>query len=105
MAEMAGVPQHIGVERATYWGPYQWATDLAEANYHVKQLWFDLSDRPIVGVDVECHYDQVCVVQLASWRRGCQEVGRRAAKATRGRGWHRSGGAGAGAAVGVGRGG
>ena len=27
-------------------------------------------DRPILGVDVECHYHDVCVVQLASWRRG-----------------------------------
>ena len=41
-----------------------------QADYHMKQLWFDLSDRPTAGVDVECHYDKVCVVQLASWRRG-----------------------------------
>ena len=70
LEEGASVAQHIGLERATSWGPYQWVTDLQEADYHMKQLWFDLSDRPIVGVDVECHYDQVCVVQLASWRRG-----------------------------------
>ena len=67
------VAQYIGLERATFWGPYHWVTDLEEACYYMEQLWFDLMgsrDRPILGVDVECHYDEVCVVQLASWRRG-----------------------------------
>ena len=36
----------------------------------MKALWTDVRETPIVGVDVECHDDEVCVVQLASWRRG-----------------------------------
>ena len=36
----------------------------------MKALWTDVRETPIVGVDVECHDDKVCVVQLASWRRG-----------------------------------
>ena len=68
--EGAIVEQHVGVQRATCWGPYQWVTDLEEAEYHMKKLWFDLSEWPIVGVHVESHDDQVCVVQLASHCRG-----------------------------------
>jgi len=70
----AGAAQHIGGERATYWGPYELVTDPSEAGWHMQRLWEDLSQHPsggpMVGIDVECHYDQVCVVQLASWRRG-----------------------------------
>ena len=58
------------LERATVWGPYQWVTDLEEARHYMEQLRVDLRARPILGVDVECHYRVVCVVQLASWRRG-----------------------------------
>ena len=36
----------------------------------MKKLWFDLSEWPIVGLHVESHDDQVCVVQLASQCRG-----------------------------------
>jgi len=68
--EGAIVEQDVGVQRATCWGPYQWVTDLEEAEYHMKKLWFDLSEWPIVGVHVESHDDQVCVVQLASQCRG-----------------------------------
>ena len=70
LEEGASVAQHIGLERATVWGPYLWVTDLEEARYYMEQLWVDLMARPVLGVDVECHYHDVCVVQLASWRRG-----------------------------------
>ncbi len=70
LEEGASVAQHIGLERATVWGPYQWVTDLEEARHYIEQLWVDLMARPVLGVDVECHYDDVCVVQLASSRRG-----------------------------------
>ena len=68
--EGAIVEQHVGVQRATCWGPYQWVIDLEEAEYHMKKLWFDLSEWPVVGLHVESHDDQVCVVQLASQCRG-----------------------------------
>ena len=67
------VAQYIGLERATFWGPYHWVTDLGEACYYMEQLWFDLMgsrDRPILGIDVKCYYGEVCMVQLSSWRRG-----------------------------------
>ena len=38
LEEGAGVAQHIGLERATFWGPYHWVTDLEEARYYMKQL-------------------------------------------------------------------
>ena len=66
------VAQYIALERATFWGPYHWVTDLEEACYYMKELWFDLMgsrDKPILGIDVKCYYDEVCMVQLASWRR------------------------------------
>ena len=69
LEEGASVAQHIGLERATVWGPYQWVTDLEEARSYMEQLWVDLMARPILGVEVECHYPDVCVVPLASWRR------------------------------------
>ena len=68
--EGAGAAQHIGVARASFWGPYHWVTDLDDADYHMKALWMDLLESPIVGIEVKCHQDQVCVVQLASGRRG-----------------------------------
>ena len=67
------VAQYIGLERATFWGPYHWVTDLEEACYYMEQLCFDLMgsrDRPILGIDVKCYYGEVCMVQLSSWRRG-----------------------------------
>ena len=66
------VAQYIALERATFPGSYHRVTDLEEAYYYMKELWFDVMgscDKPILGVDVECHYDEVCMVQLASWRR------------------------------------
>ncbi|MDA8582822.1 hypothetical protein N9L68_01290 [bacterium] len=68
--EGAGVAQHIGVGPASFGGLYHWVTDPDEAEYHMKTLWMELHERQTLGVDVECHYDQVCVVQLASGRRG-----------------------------------
>ena len=66
------VAQYIGLERATFCGPYHWVTDPEEACYYMKELWFDLMgsrDKPILGIDVKCYYGEVCMVQLASWRR------------------------------------
>ena len=37
------VAQYIGLERATFWGPYHWVTDLEEACYYMEQLCFDTS--------------------------------------------------------------
>ena len=36
LEEGASVAQHIGLERATFWGPYQWVTDLEEARYYME---------------------------------------------------------------------
>ena len=66
----AGAAQHIKVECASFWGPYHWVTDPDDAAYHMKALWMDLHENPIVGIEVERHCDQVCIVQLASGRRG-----------------------------------
>ena len=66
------VAQYIGLERATFCGPYHWVTDPEEACYYMKELWFDVMgsrDKPILGIDVKCYYGEVCMVQLASWRR------------------------------------
>ena len=65
LEEGASVAQHIGLERATLWGPYQWVTDLEKADYHMKQLGFDLSDRPIVGVGT--HTPCRVAVLLSVW--------------------------------------
>ena len=67
--EGAGAAQHIGVGRASFGRPYHWATDFDDADYHMKAMWMDLHESPIVGIEVGCHYGQVCVVQLASGRR------------------------------------
>ena len=67
------VAQYIGLESATFWGPYHWVTDLGEACYYMEQLCFDLMgsrDRPILGINVKCYYGEICMVQLSSWRRG-----------------------------------
>ena len=66
------VAQYIALERATFPGSYHRVTDLEEAYYYMKELWFDVMgsrDKPILGIDVKCYYDEVCMVQLASWRR------------------------------------
>ena len=66
------VAQYIALERATFPGPYHCVTDLEEAYYYMKELWIDVMgsrDKPILGIDVKCYYDEVCMVQLASWRR------------------------------------
>ena len=66
------VAQYIGLEPATFCRPYHWVTDPEEACYYMKELWFDLMgsrDKPILGIDVKCYYGEVCMVQLASWRR------------------------------------
>ena len=66
------VAQYIALERATFLGSYHRVTDLEEAYYYMKELWFDVMgsrDKPILGIDVKCYYDEVCMVQLASWRR------------------------------------
>ena len=66
------VAQYIALERATFPGSYHRVKDLEEAYYYMKELWFDVMgsrDKPILGIDVKCYYDEVCMVQLASWRR------------------------------------
>ena len=63
--------QHlVAGERFSHLGPYAWITEPAQADFYMKMLWADVSDRPMVGVDVEYHFDQVCVVQLATDRLG-----------------------------------
>jgi len=67
------VPRYLAGEPVqkrgnTPFGPYEWVADCSEASRHVAALAADLRERPYVGVDVECHFDKVCVVQLASAR-------------------------------------
>ena len=74
------VTQHIGDGRATCWGPYEWVTDPLQADSHTQCLREDLSQDssgPMMGVHVECDFDQVCVVQLSSDRRGLVRTSRR----------------------------
>ena len=58
--EGAGAAQHIGVGRASFWGPYHWVTDPDDAAYHMKALWMDLHENPIVGIEVERHREIGC---------------------------------------------
>ena len=65
------VAKHVGAgERFSQWGPYKWITDRALAVFYMEILWADVWERPMVGVDVECDFNQVCVVQLATGRLG-----------------------------------
>ena len=52
----------------TVFGQFDWVADCSEARGRVASLALDLRENPTVGVAVECHFDEVRVVQLASAR-------------------------------------
>ena len=55
-------------ERFSDLGPYAWITHPAQAQFYMKMLWVDVSERLMVGVHVEYHLNQICMVQLTTDR-------------------------------------
>ena len=64
-----GVAQNIeSIESGlgSVWGPYLYITNPGEADYHLKCFWKDVRQNPFVAVNVEYHFEQMRVVQLAT---------------------------------------